>query len=368
MFATRDLTNNVNVLSEKSIISPAQLADSLPVSAEARNYVHTARKIISEIIHRKSPKLLMIVGPCSIHDMDSAKNYALQLKKLHDKYIDSMYIVMRVYFEKPRTSKGWKGFINDPDMNDSFAVEKGISLARKLLIFLADLGLPAATEVLDPVTPQYLGDLIAWAAVGARTTESQIHREMASGLSMPVGFKNGTDGNVDVAINAMKSAIDPHSFIGINESGYISVIRSKGNPDVHLVLRGGREPNYTYDCVRKIEEVVTGSGMDCNMVVDCSHGNSGKDYKMQMAVARDIGRQIRAGNNSIVGMMLESHLREGRQDIFLPKNKMEYGVSVTDACISYKDTENIIAELNDSIIESLNERFINPDIRHASKG
>jgi len=353
----RSTLNNIHINSEQVLITPEQLRAEITLSQRGRAYVTSARKIIADIIHKKDARLLVISGPCSVHDVDAAKEYARELKKLHDKYQDSMYIVMRVYFEKPRTTVGWKGLINDPHMDGSFDVESGLRKARELLIYLTELGLPLATEALDPISPQYLAELFSWSAIGARTTESQTHREMASGLSMPIGFKNGTNGSLGVAINAMQSAESPHRFMGINRQGQVALIKTSGNPDGHVILRGGKQPNYDSVNIAECEQEISAQGIEPSIVVDCSHGNSNKDYNRQPLVATNVFNQILEGNQSIIGIMLESNLNAGNQSSELPKEELQYGVSVTDACIDFKVTEQLLSEANDMLAAKLIERI-----------
>ncbi len=336
--------NNVNVLEEQVLVTPIKLKEEFPLSEKARLNIVSYREQLGNIMEGKDKRLLVVAGPCSIHDIQSAKEYARKLKKLHDKYADRFFIVMRVYFEKPRTTVGWKGLINDPDLNDTFDVEKGLRKAMKLLIWIAELGLPAGTEMLDPITPQYLARLFCWSAIGARTTESQTHREMASGLSMPVGFKNGTDGNIEVAINAMSSASSAHNFLGINTHGSVSLIKTKGNPHSHIILRGGKTPNYDSVNITMLEQQLGAENMPARFVVDCSHGNSQKDFKRQPLVMQNVVEQISHGNKSIIGVMLESHLSEGRQNINSDPNRLNYGVSITDACMGWETTEALLEE------------------------
>ena len=349
--------NDIHVNSEKVLITPQELREALPLSDTGRDYVKSARNIIADIIHKRDHRLLVISGPCSVHDVDAAKEYARQLKTLHDKYQDNLYIVMRVYFEKPRTTVGWKGLINDPQMDGSFDVEEGLKKARELLIYLTELGLPLATEALDPISPQYLAELFSWSAIGARTTESQTHREMASGLSMPIGFKNGTNGSLDVAINALQSAASSHRFMGINRQGQVSLIKTSGNPDGHVILRGGKQPNYDSVNVALCEQDLAKHGLIPGIVVDCSHGNSNKDYRRQPLVADNVFNQICEGNKSIIGIMLESHLHEGNQSANLPKEELAYGVSVTDACINFSSTEALIASADKKLAAVLAQRI-----------
>ena len=349
--------NNIHINSEQVLITPEQLRAEITLSQRGRDYVTNARKIIAEIIHQRDPRLLVISGPCSVHNVDEAKEYARELKKLHDKYKDTMYIVMRVYFEKPRTTVGWKGLINDPHMDGSFDVEAGLRKARELLIYLTELGLPLATEALDPISPQYLAELFSWSAIGARTTESQTHREMASGLSMPIGFKNGTNGSLGVAINAMQSAESPHRFMGINRQGQVALIKTSGNPDGHVILRGGKQPNYDSVNIKECEQEISAQGIKPSIVVDCSHGNSNKDYNRQPLVAINVFNQILEGNKSIIGIMLESNLNAGNQSSDLPKEELAYGISVTDACIDFASTQQLFEQANEMLATKLIERI-----------
>jgi 3-deoxy-7-phosphoheptulonate synthase len=349
--------NDIHVNAEEVLITPEELKAALPLSESGREYVKSARKIISNIIHKKDHRLLVISGPCSVHDIDAAKEYAQQLKVLHDKYQDSIYIVMRVYFEKPRTTVGWKGLINDPHMDGSFDVQAGLHKARELLIYLTELGLPLATEALDPISPQYLAELFSWSAIGARTTESQTHREMASGLSMPIGFKNGTNGSLGVAINALQSAASPHRFMGINRQGQVALIKTSGNPDGHVILRGGSQPNYDSVNISVCEQEILSQGLPPSIVVDCSHGNSNKDYRRQPLVAENVFNQICEGNKSIIGIMLESNLSAGNQSSDLPKEELTYGVSVTDACIDFSTTEQLLSAASEKLKAVLVKRI-----------
>lgn len=354
----KDSINNLHVSSEKVLITPQQLAQEMPASEQALNYVKKARKIVSDIIQRKDKRLLVICGPCSIHDVDAAKEYAAKLKKLHEQTKDTLYIVMRVYFEKPRTTIGWKGLINDPHIDDSFDIETGLRKARDLLNYLAEIELPVATEALDPISPQYLSEFFSWAAIGARTAESQTHREMASGLSMPVGFKNGTDGSLNIAINALQSAASGHNFMGINREGQVSIIKTSGNPDGHVILRGGKQPNYDSVCVAECEQALIDAGANSSLVVDCSHANSAKDYRRQPLVAQNVFSQIIEGNQSIIGIMLESHLNAGNQSSSGKKvSELQYGVSITDGCIDWQQTETLILEGSDKLSSVLPTRF-----------
>ncbi|MBM7456601.1 3-deoxy-7-phosphoheptulonate synthase [Oceanisphaera litoralis] len=353
----KDTLNNIHIRSEKVMITPAELKAKLPISGEALSFIGQARQIMSDIIQRKDHRLLVICGPCSIHDIDAAKEYATRLKKLHDEYSDSLYIVMRVYFEKPRTTVGWKGFINDPHLDGSFDIELGLHKARELLCWLAELELPLATEALDPISPQYLAELFSWSAIGARTTESQTHREMASGLSMPVGFKNGTDGNLGTAINALKAAAESHAFMGINQEGQVALLVTQGNPDGHVILRGGKQPNYDSVNVSLAEKAMVNAGLAPSLVVDCSHGNSNKDYSLQPLVTENVVHQIQEGNRSILGIMLESHLHEGNQSSEQPRSEMRYGVSITDACIDWDTTAELLKHCHQQLAAPLKARL-----------
>lgn len=354
-----DVINDKFIQSEQVMITPAQLREKLPLSKEAEAFVLESRQTIANICHKRDPRFLVICGPCSIHDLEAAKDYARRLKALHDRYRDELFIVMRVYFEKPRTTVGWKGFINDPHMDNSFDIETGMHRARELLTWIAELGLPAATEALDPISPQYLNELFSWSAIGARTTESQTHREMASGLSMPVGFKNGTDGNLQTAINAMRSASAAHRFMGINAEGQVALLQTHGNPDGHVILRGGHQPNYDSVNVALAEEAMREAGLEPSMIVDCSHGNSNKNHRLQPLVAWNVVNQIQEGNTSIIGLMLESNINEGSQSSDLPISELKYGVSVTDACIDWQTTEKVIDEMAHALNGHLSSRVEN---------
>ena len=349
--------HNVNVASQQALTAPVALRSSVPVDESIFSFVRESREVVSNILDRKDHRLMVVVGPCSIHDHDAAIDYAAKLKTLSDELKDTLYVIMRVYFEKPRTTTGWKGLINDPSLDDSFDIEAGLKLGRTLLRDLLAMGLPTATEALDPITPQYLHDLICWSAICARTTESQTHREMASGLSSAVGFKNGTDGSLDVAINALKSVQHPHRFLGINSEGVVSIFETRGNSYGHVVLRGGSNgPNYDSVNISKCESELAKAGLPSNIMVDCSHANSSKDHNVQPLVTRDISNQILKGNKSIVGVMLESHLNEGRQDIPADLSDLQYGVSVTDACMDWGTTENSLRELAHTLQSTLRHR------------
>lgn len=348
---------NVNIASHEVLITPEQLKKEIPLTDKAIESVSLGRQTINNILDRKDHRIFVVIGPCSIHDVDAAKEYAKRLKALSDKVSDSLYIVMRVYFEKPRTTVGWKGLINDPHLNDSFEVEEGLHIGRQLLIDIADMGLPTATEALDPISPQYLQDTISWSAIGARTTESQTHREMSSGLSVAIGFKNGTDGGLGVAMNALNSASHPHSFLGINREGQVSVVRTKGNPYSHVVLRGGGgKPNYDSVNVALCEQELEKSGLAKNIMIDCSHANSNKDANLQPLVMQDVGNQIIDGNKSIIGIMVESNLEFGNQSIPSDLSELKYGVSVTDACIDWDTTEKALLEMHEKLKDVLPKR------------
>jgi len=349
--------DNVNVEQMTEIPSPDEVNERIPLTDAAAGTVLAGRNALRAILERKDPRLFVVVGPCSIHDPEAALDYARRLKRLADGVRDTLVLVMRVYFEKPRTSVGWKGFVNDPFMDDSFRIDEGIARARTLLMQLAELGLPTGSEALDPICPQYFAELISWYAIGARTSESQTHREMASGLSAPVGFKNGTDGALDVAINAIKSAAQPHGFLGVNPAGRTSVIRSRGNRYGHLVLRGGGgRPNYDTVSVRLAEQGLTKARLAPNIVIDCSHANSMKDPSLQPLVFNDCAHQILEGNRSIVGMMLESNLEAGSQPIPEDRSQLRYGVSVTDPCIDWNSTEELLRRAHRDLAAVLRQR------------
>lgn len=341
----KDSIHNVRIVDEKVLITPAELKQKLPLPQVLRGQIETHRREISDIIHKKDKRLLVVVGPCSVHDPLAALDYGKRLKALADELKDELYIVMRVYFEKPRTTVGWKGLINDPKIDGSFDVEHGLHIARELLLELAGLGLPLATEALDPMTPQYMADLFSWSAIGARTTESQTHRELASGLSMAVGFKNGTDGSLATAINAMKAASMGHSFIGINQNGQVNLLHTEGNPDGHVILRGGKVPNFAAEFVKECERELEKAGLESAIMIDCSHGNSNKDYRRQPAVAEEATNQIVNGNKSIIGLMIESHINAGNQSAEQPVSEMKYGVSITDACIDWETTDSLLRKV-----------------------
>jgi 3-deoxy-7-phosphoheptulonate synthase len=343
-------TNNLKIKSITPIIAPADLRQVFPVSEEAGEFVNLSRLHIKNILKGLDPRLMVVVGPCSIHDTRAAIDYAERLSTLSRELSDHLFVIMRVYFEKPRTTIGWKGLINDPDMNGTHQISKGLGIARSLLCAITDMELPVATEMLDPITPEYLADLLSWGAIGARTTESQTHREMASGLSFPVGFKNGTDGNLQIAIDAMKSSLHPHSFLGINKEGRTSIIQTTGNPDVHMVLRGGaRKPNYMPEDIQKAVEMMEKARLHPSIMVDCSHGNSEKNHARQPMVLEQVMEQIAAGQGKISGIMIESNLEEGNQPIPKDLALLKYGVSITDKCIDWPTTERMLRYAHDRL-------------------
>lgn len=349
--------DNLNVASQEVLITPQQLKDEIPLSAKAEEVVIGGRQAVRDILDRKDHRLFMVIGPCSIHDIDAAKDYAQRLKALSDEVSDTILLIMRVYFEKPRTTVGWKGLINDPYLDDTFKIQDGLHIARKLLVDLSEMGLPLATEALDPISPQYVQDLISWSAIGARTTESQTHREMSSGLSSAVGFKNGTDGSLTVATNALHSVSSPHSFLGINQEGQVAIINTRGNAYGHVVLRGGGgKPNYDSVSVALAERALEKEKLSPNIMVDCSHANSNKDPGLQPLVMENVTNQILEGNKSIIGLMVESHINWGSQSIPEDRSQMQYGVSITDACIDWETTEKSVREMRSKLKDVLKAR------------
>ena len=340
---------NINIGEEQPILTPEELKQIYPLSKKMIETVSTGQQTVKNILNGSDKRQLMVVGPCSIHDIKAAKEYAVKLKGLADKYANDLYIVMRVYFEKPRTTVGWQGFINDPDMDDTYKIDKGLKLSRELLSYIAELGLPAAGEALDIVTPPYIQDLFSWTAIGARTTESQSHRKMASGLSAAVGFKNGTDGNIDIAISALEATAAPHNFISINPEGQVSIVRTLGNKDTHIILRGGTEPNYDEKHIKNYESILEKKGLRKSIMIDCSHANSLKNAKNQQVVLQNVAQQIKAGNSSIIGLMIESNLHFGKQSIPADLSTLQYGVSVTDECVGWEDTENMLEDFVQTI-------------------
>ncbi|MEM7080884.1 MAG: 3-deoxy-7-phosphoheptulonate synthase [Pseudomonadota bacterium] len=341
---------NLNVERHDVLMTPEHLKARLPVPEAVRERVNAHRAAVQNIVLREDRRFLVVVGPCSIHDRDAALDYAQRLRALQDDVSENLLLVMRTYFEKPRSTVGWKGLINDPHLNDTFAISEGLEIARRLLLDIAEIGLPLATEALDPITPQYLQDLISWSAIGARTTESQTHREMASGLSCAVGFKNGTDGGLDVAINALQSAAHPHSFLGINPNGEVSVIHTRGNKAAHVVLRGGSAgPNYDVAAIGEAERALRCASACESIMVDCSHANSNKDHNRQVGVLEDVMGQIASGNGSITGVMIESHINPGKQSLNGGPKGLEYGVSITDACVGWAATEEMLRALHETV-------------------
>ncbi len=337
-------TDDLRITAMNEVISPEQLHKDCPISESASKLIFDTRTAIHDILNGKDDRLLVIIGPCSIHDPDAAREYATRLKELRHELGEDLLIVMRVYFEKPRTTVGWKGLINDPNLDESYEINKGLHLARCLLADLNDMDVPAATEFLDLITPQYVADLISWGAIGARTTESQVHRELASGLSSPVGFKNGTDGTLKVAIDAIGAASRPHNFLSLTKEGYSAIFATTGNDDCHIILRGGKEPNYDAGHIEQAVKELSAADVQTRLMVDCSHANSQKDHQKQIDVAEVIAKQISAGNENIMGVMIESHLVAGRQDVEEGK-ELVYGQSVTDACINWEDSIGVLKSL-----------------------
>lgn len=337
-------TDDLRIREIKEVSPPDQVRDELPITDAATDAVFTARNAIHNILHDQDDRLLVIIGPCSIHDPQAAMEYAQKLKVAREQYKDDLQIVMRIYFEKPRTTVGWKGLINDPDIDDSYQINKGLRLARKLLLDINNLGIPAATEYLDLVTPQYVADLISWGAIGARTTESQVHRELASGLSCPVGFKNGTDGTLKIALDAIRAANRSHHFLSLTKAGRSAIFSTTGNDDCHIILRGGRAPNYDAASIEQACRKLNQAGLDEKVMVDFSHANSSKQYERQLVVGRDVAQQVAAGDRRIMGAMIESHLKAGRQDV-VSGQPLEYGQSITDACISWEQSLPLLDEL-----------------------
>ena len=349
-------TENLNIASQRVLASPASLKEALPASEVIRTSIAAHREAILDVLSGRDNRLIVVVGPCSIHSISEAMDYATRLRALSAEVSDTLLIVMRAYFEKPRTTVGWKGLINDPFLDDSFRIESGLQMARKLLLDISALGLPLATEALDPITPQYLHDLISWTAIGARTTESQTHRELASGLSAPVGFKNGTDGGLEVALNALKSVTQAHRFLGLNDAGQVAITTTKGNPGAHIVLRGGLSgPNFDAAAVAKCEAALAANKLPNNIMIDCSHGNSNKDHNRQIAVGKNVTEQIINGNSSIAGLMYESNLAAGNQTL-VPGEVPDKGISVTDACISFAETQKALREMHEKLAPVLCSR------------
>ncbi|MDC5720502.1 3-deoxy-7-phosphoheptulonate synthase AroG [Vibrio europaeus] len=341
-------TDDVRINKSKELLPPVAVLEKFPATESASSTTFCSREAISNILKGEDDRLLVIIGPCSIHDPEAAIEYGKRLKVLRDELGDRLEVVMRVYFEKPRTTVGWKGLINDPYLNDTFKINDGLRMGRKLLLDLTDMGMPTASEFLDMITPQYVADLISWGAIGARTTESQVHRELASGISCPVGFKNGTDGNIKIASDAIRSASASHHFLSVTKYGHSAIIETAGNPDCHIILRGGKEPNYSADHVGSIKQELEASGLPQKVMVDFSHANSSKQYQRQMVVAEDVAGQLAGGEQAIFGVMIESHLVEGRQDL-VDGQAPTYGQSITDACIGWDDTEKVLRQLADAV-------------------
>lgn len=342
--ALKNHIDDVRIAEIKELAPPAHILREFPATVDAAATAFNTRQAIHRILYGADDRLLVVIGPCSIHDTQAALEYARRLKTEAERLKNDLLIVMRVYFEKPRTTVGWKGLINDPRLDGSYAINEGLRLARSLLWEINEMGLPAGTEFLDMITPQYYADLVAWGAIGARTTESQVHRELASGLSCPVGFKNGTDGNVRIALDAIKAAQSPHHFLSVTKAGHSAIVATRGNEDCHLILRGGREPNYDAASVDAVCRDLAAAGVPSKVMIDCSHANSRKQYRLQMEVARDVAAQLDSGEERIIGVMVESHLKEGRQDL-AQDVAPEYGKSITDACIGWEDSVTALDQL-----------------------
>jgi 3-deoxy-7-phosphoheptulonate synthase len=355
--ASKAHIDDVRIKEIKELAPPAHVLREFPASQKAAETAFEARSAIHRILFGADDRLLVVIGPCSIHDTAAAMEYAHRLKAEAERLKNDLLVVMRVYFEKPRTTVGWKGLINDPQLDGSFRINDGLRIARKLLSDVNDLGLPAATEFLDMITPQYVADLIAWGAIGARTTESQVHRELASGLSCPVGFKNGTDGNIRIAVDAIKAAQSPHHFLSVTKAGHSAIVSTSGNEDCHLILRGGKGPNYDAASVDAACKELAASGVTGKLMIDFSHANSSKQHKRQVDVARDVGGQMAAGDDRIIGVMVESHLKEGRQDL-KPGVELEYGKSITDACIGWEDSLTVLDVLADAVRQRRVQRAV----------
>jgi 3-deoxy-7-phosphoheptulonate synthase len=341
-------TDDLRIKEIKELASPSQVLGDFPITTKAARTVYETRHAIHRILHGADDRLLVIAGPCSIHDVKAGKEYAAKLGEAKEHWADDLLIVMRVYFEKPRTTVGWKGLINDPNLDGSFRINEGLRVARQLLLELNEAGMPAGSEFLDMITPQYIADLVSWGAIGARTTESQVHRELASGLSCPVGFKNGTDGNVRIAMDAIRAAQAPHHFLSVTKAGHSAIVSTAGNEDCHIILRGGNQPNYDAASVDATAKSLAEAGIPARIMIDCSHGNSGKDPAKQVGAGRNVAEQIAAGDSRIFGIMVESHLKAGRQDL-IPGKTLTYGQSITDACVGWDDTRILIDTLADAV-------------------
>ncbi|MFQ5581993.1 MAG: 3-deoxy-7-phosphoheptulonate synthase [Mariprofundaceae bacterium] len=341
-------TDDLRIRAMKEIASPERVRTEYPITEQAANTTYEARQAVHNILHGWDDRVLVVIGPCSIHNPDAALEYARKLKGVRDELREDLLIVMRVYFEKPRTTVGWKGLINDPNIDGTYEINKGIRLARKLLLDINEMEMPAGNEFLDLITPQYMADLVSWGAIGARTTESQGHRELASGLSCPVGFKNGTDGGFQIAIDAIRAAAHPHHFLSLTKEGHSAIFETSGNDDCHIILRGGKEPNYDAENVAQAVSELDRSGLPGRLMIDCSHANSRKQYERQIEVGHDVAGQIANGNTNIVGIMVESHLNPGRQDI-APGEKPEFGISITDACLGWEDSADLLHIFADAV-------------------
>ena len=341
-------TDDVRILEIKELLTPEEVVSDAPITEAAAKNVFETRQAIHRILHGADDRLLVIIGPCSIHDVQAAKEYAALLKEARKRLEDRLLIVMRVYFEKPRTTIGWKGLINDPNLDGSFSINDGLRVARRLLLDLADSGMPAGCEYLDMITPQYIADLVSWGAIGARTTESQVHRELASGLSCPVGFKNGTDGNVRIAVDALRAAQTPHHFLSVTKSGHSAIVSTAGNEDCHIILRGGTQPNYDAPSVDAAARELADVGLPQRIMIDFSHSNSSKQHQRQIDVGKNVAEQVAAGDSRIFGVMVESHLKAGRQDL-VPGKELIYGMSITDACIDWEDSSGLLDGLADAV-------------------
>lgn len=341
-------TDDVRIIEIKELRAPSELLDELQASPATTDNIVATRSAIHRILHSADDRLLVIIGPCSIHDYAAGIEYAQRLVEQHHRLSDELLIVMRVYFEKPRTTVGWKGLINDPYLDGSFKINEGLELARRFMLEVNELGMPAGTEFLDTITPQYTADLVSWGAIGARTTESQVHRELASGLSCPVGFKNGTDGNIRIAVDAIKAAATPHHFLSVTKEGHSAIVSTSGNEDCHVILRGGKAPNYDSASVDAACKELASAGLSAKVMIDCSHANSRKQYKLQMEVAQDVADQLASGDDRIIGLMLESHLKEGRQE-HTPGCTLEYGKSITDPCLGWEDTLALLETLASAV-------------------
>jgi 3-deoxy-7-phosphoheptulonate synthase len=346
-------TDDLRIKEIKELLPPASLLGDFPITETAAKTVYETRREIHRILHGADDRLLVVMGPCSIHDVKAAKEYAARLKEVKERVAADLLVMMRVYFEKPRTTVGWKGLINDPNLDGSFRINDGLRVGRQLLLELNESGMPAGCEFLDMITPQYIADLVSWGAIGARTTESQVHRELASGLSCPVGFKNGTDGNVRIAMDAIRAAQAPHHFLSVTKDGHSAIVSTLGNEDCHIILRGGNQPNYDAANVDATAKSLAESGIPARIMIDCSHGNSGKEPAKQVSVGKNVAEQIAAGDARIFGVMVESHLKAGRQDL-LPGKQLVYGQSITDACVGWEDSRNLI----DTLAEAARQRRV----------